>query len=952
MEWINSSKKHALLTKETTMKVLLVLLLPLFLYAKCTYNLNLQFNIKQQKLKVFAEVKDSSKSLEINLNDFQINNIKAIEQQLLNGANHLKFTYELNHKNITKEFIYLLNNWYPKVNELCHYSLNTNLPNSYKTIFEKTKKPIQHLTFIASPNYTVTSKTYKNISISTYFFNKHAALATTYLNKSIEYIKLYEKLIGPFPYNVFNVVENHATTGYSLPTYTLVGSYLLNKPYLLNRSLGHEILHQYFGNSIYQDNHRGNYMEGLVTHLADNYYSKLQGKQHQNRKNSLLQFDTFVTKDFPANRFTHRTNKNSMAIGYTKVAYIFDMLEQKLGNKKFIEVLQQLYKEKAFSKVNLEDLQHYFQTHTQKNLEPFFKQWFDSTGRIDFNITNITQNYHRGQFKIGFTIKQQQAFNFNLPIEINTYDRKIKRNIKVSKKEQNFELTTSSEALQITFDKNLSLFRKLFKKEYPLNIGSLLNEKNLILVMDEKDKQTYNKIQNIFPQGKIVYSNDIKFSEIKNNSVLFLNKENSTLKHFLPRLNISKKDPFLTLTTNTFNPSKLFAVLHTTQKLKRSFFMLKHYANYKTIILKEKKVKKELDITDNGFTHTFSNQARLMVVKKPKTLQNLAKEVEKAKIIYASESHTNMSHHLNQLRIIKALVQAGKDVTIAMEMFQKPFQKALDDYIANKIDLNTFLKQSQYYKRWKFNYDYYKPILDYAKKHQLKVLAINIDRKIVRNVNKTGLLSIKEKNQLPLKVDQSSILYKKNISEVYKEHLTNKNSHSKKAPSPFAQDFFFQSQLIWDEAMSENIVNYMNKYPKKTLIVLVGSGHVKNHYGIPKRVYKDTKLPYRVVLNDMYDGLENDIILFNSKEVPIKKSLKLGVYLSIYKKLTVTEVIKGSFGERIGLQKDDILLKFNDEAIYELADLKRLLYLTDSFKEITLTIKRNEEEVTLTEEKI
>ena len=36
-----------------------------------------------------------------------------------------------------------------------------------------------------------------------------------------------------------------------------------------------------------------------------------------------------------------------------------------------------------------------------------------------------------------------------------------------------------------------------------------------------------------------------------------------------------------------------------------------------------------------------------------------------------------------------------------MEFFQQPFQPALDDYIAGKIDEKEFLKKSEYYLRWR-----------------------------------------------------------------------------------------------------------------------------------------------------------------------------------------------------------------------------------------------------------
>lgn len=925
------------------MKALLLFLLPLFLYAKCTYDLDLKFNLNEQQVTATANVTDSSKSLNINLKDFDIHNKKAVHKALNNGANHLKFSYTINSKNITPSFIYLLDSWYPRVNELCTFSIKTNLDSNYKTIFEKTPKVIKNATFIASNQYKVTSKNYNNIQISTYFFKKDNTLAQTYLNKTIEYIKLYEKLIGAFPFKQFNIVENHYTTGYSMPTYTLVGSYLLNKPYLLNRSLGHEILHQYFGNSIFYDNASGNYGEGLVTHLADNYYAKIKNEDLQRRKNDLVQYDTFATKEFPARDFTHRFDKNSMAIGYTKIAYIFQMLEEKLGSEKFFAILQKLYAEKKFSLVNLGDLKAFFQQETKEDLTPFFQQWFNKKGRIDFKVSEFEQSYHRGIFKVTFKVTQKEAMQFNLPIEVQTYDKTIQSSIFVSKESEKFTLEFPSEVMSLSFDKNLSLFRKLFEKEYPLNIGALIKEKNLIIVMDKKYADSYAFIAKIFPNGKLIYSDDLKFSEVKNNSILFLDKNNETLQHFLPRIELSEDTPFLTLEPNTYNPKKLFAVLHSKGKLKRSFFMLKHYGNFKTILLTNKGVKKIVDKTTFGKHFEFGEKPIVSVVKKPKYLDSIAQEIGDAKIVYATESHNNMTHHLNQLRVIKALVKAGKKVTLAMEMFQTPYQNALDDFIAGKTNTNEFLKASEYYKRWKFNYSYYKPLLDYAKEKQLKVIAINTDREFVKEVNQKGLLAIKDKSKLPKKVDQSSKIYKENLTQIFTNHDFKSYHKKDKKENLYQQDFFFQSQLIWDETMAQNIVKYTKQHPDDTVVVIVGSGHVENHYGIPQRVYADTKLPYKVILNDKVQALENDIILKNDKEISIKESLKIGVYLNTEKQLKVIRVREDSFAKTIGLQKDDILLKFNDEELNELADLKRLLYFEDDYKDVKLTIQRDGE---------
>ena len=72
-------------------------------------------------------------------------------------------------------------------------------------------------------------------------------------------------------------------------------------------------------------------------------------------------------------------------------------------------------------------------------------------------------------------------------------------------------------------------------------------------------------------------------------------------------------------------------------------------------------------------------------------------------------------------------------------MFQRPFQKALDDYIAGAIGEKEFLKRSEYFKRWVFDYNPYKPILDLCRAEKLPVVALNARREITDKVSKDGM---------------------------------------------------------------------------------------------------------------------------------------------------------------------------------------------------------------------
>lgn len=926
-----------------------IFLLNTFLLAQCTYKLDVKFDFKNKNIDVFANIFDSEKTLFLDTTSLKIKNKKSLIKALNNGTNKVSFFYTKRVENLNKEYIYLLNNWYPKLENRCSFTINTNLPSSYKMVFENTNKEIDKFSFIASSKFIINSKKYKDINIQTYFLNKNQKLSNTYIDKTIQYLKLYENMIGKFPYKNFKVVENIYQTGYSMATFTLIGSRLLSKPYILNQSLGHELLHQYFGNSIFNDFQEGNWVEGLTTYLADDYYKKQVNKDRVQRKVILNEYEKFVNEnnDFPIKDFIYKKDKASSLIGYSKLSFVFHMLENKIGKEKFKKLIPKFYKENKFKEINLAEVANFFDLNTQIDLKEFFKQWLDKKGKIDFKIENINTLYNKNGFLLSFEILQDEKnfYSFDLPLDVKTYDENIFKIIPIRKNKEKIELLFNSEVLEVNFDKNIDLFRKLSKKEKLLSISSLINEPKLLAVVDKEDKEKYRNIKTIFPQAKIVLSDELKFNDIKENSILFLDLKNTLLPTFFSNIKIDNKNTYLNVKKHIYNDSKYMAVINFGEYKSRYLMMLKHYSTYKKVIFTKDEIIKIKDKSSFGINKILNTIPSFIEVEKKQSLKNIIKKLDKERIIYVSESHDNFRHHLNQLRVIKALYKAGKKVVIAMEMFQKPFQKDLDEYIAGKTTLDEFLKNSEYFKRWKFDYNLYKPIIDYAKKNKIKVLALNVDREITKQVSKKGLLSLskKQKELLPKEIDQSNLEYKKSLESIFNEHKPKgktKDSPHGKMPK-LDTDLFYQSQLIWDEIMAENIDNYIKEHTDTTVVVIAGSGHIKEHNGIPSRVYRRNTLPYKVILNDAITSKVNDIVVINKNITNLNLQKKLGVFLKSDTQLEVMGVLDNSFSSKIGIEKGDKLLKIAEKEVNTLADVKRVLYFIDELNNVIIEINRD-----------
>jgi uncharacterized iron-regulated protein len=268
------------------------------------------------------------------------------------------------------------------------------------------------------------------------------------------------------------------------------------------------------------------------------------------------------------------------------------------------------------------------------------------------------------------------------------------------------------------------------------------------------------------------------------------------------------------------------------------------------------------------------------------------------------------------MEIIQALHRMGKKVAIGMEMFQRPFQGALDDYIAGRIDERAFLKQSEYFQRWKFDYRLYQPILQFARAEKIPVVALNIQREITEKVGKAGLdsLSEEEKRLTPPQMDFSDRAYRERLEGVFREH-----------PSFEARnfDFFLQAQIVWDETMAESVDRFLKKNPDYQLVVLAGSGHLAYGSGIPRRAARRNGFDYSILLNEGELRKDAADFILNPAPVSLEGTPRLMITLTEEKgPPVILGFSHGSVSEKAGLQKGDRILALDQASVQSYEDLR------------------------------
>ena len=233
-------------------------------------------------------------------------------------------------------------------------------------------------------------------------------------------------------------------------------------------------------------------------------------------------------------------------------------------------------------------------------------------------------------------------------------------------------------------------------------------------------------------------------------------------------------------------------------------------------------------------TYAESPSTPLQQEQQQLTQQQILQELLKANVVYLGETHNSPEDHKAQLEILQALHQQNPKIAIAMEMFQRPFQDVLDQYLAGKITEAQLVEQSEYDERWGFPWEYYAPILRLAKTNQLPVLALNTPTEVTRKVARSGLesLTTEERRYIPafseIRTDNAD--YRKMAQEVYEQH------HQAGHGNSTSFERFFTAQVLWDETMAETIAQFVKANPGYQVVVLAGKSHIVYGYGIPSRV--------------------------------------------------------------------------------------------------------------------
>ncbi len=217
-----------------------------------------------------------------------------------------------------------------------------------------------------------------------------------------------------------------------------------------------------------------------------------------------------------------------------------------------------------------------------------------------------------------------------------------------------------------------------------------------------------------------------------------------------------------------------------------------------------------------------------------------------SRLIYVGETHNSLPMHEIQARIIEALYEKDRELSVGLEMYPVTQQEVLNKWSLGILSEEEFIRDGQWYVTWNFHFGFYRDIFQAAKKNAIPLYALNVPRDIISSIRMKGwnALQEEEKEMVP-EPDLTNQDHRTLIRTIFASSDLPPQMKGKGLEMVF--EGLYRAQTAWDETMARYALEGLNKEGGK-MVVLAGSGHLLYNLGINLRAYNKNRLPFKTVI--------------------------------------------------------------------------------------------------------
>jgi len=414
-----------------------------------------------------------------------------------------------------------------------------------------------YLFMMAVGDFKIYKDSYNGKEVSYYLEPKFAPYAKQIFGKTPDMMNFYSKMLGvEYPWVKYSqiVARDYVSGAMENTSATLHGEYVQKTDRELlddnqESTIAHELFHQWFGDYVTAESWSNLTMnESFATFGEVLWHGHDAGQDAEDRSRyEKLQNCLHSSKngDSPILARFYYNDKEDMFdnVSYSKGSIILYAAKNQMGDAAFFKSLNLYLTANAYKSGETHQLRLAMEEVTGKDWSPYFNQWYYQGGNP---ILNIEYGYANGKATIA--VKQVQESNvqtFSLPLKVDFYvnGTKIRKDILIDKREQNFSFDVPAQPDFVDLDPDKILVGQVLdnKKvsDYLYQYKNVPSYYNRIEAIKFATKDKSHESQLILLAGLEDQQDDLKTLSIKGLDLNDNQIKDAALKSLL---NIAKND--------------------------------------------------------------------------------------------------------------------------------------------------------------------------------------------------------------------------------------------------------------------------------------------------------------------------------------------------------------------------------------------------------------------------
>ncbi len=211
--------------------------------------------------------------------------------------------------------------------------------------------------------------------------------------------------------------------------------------------------------------------------------------------------------------------------------------------------------------------------------------------------------------------------------------------------------------------------------------------------------------------------------------------------------------------------------------------------------------------------------------------QKMAERLVGYDVVFFGEFHDQDILHALEYEVMQELYALhGDKLVLSMEMFDVDVQHILNEYLTGKISEEEFIANARPWPRYQSDY---RRLVEFAKTHNLPVIAGNVPRFLAAKLAKEGTLDTIEEQYKPY-IPAHTYTTDGKYKEKFVAYMDKGEAPMRISKERINQ--VFAAQCIKDDKMAASIYGYLKAYKHKVIYHVNGCFHSDGHLGTVKKL--------------------------------------------------------------------------------------------------------------------